>query len=151
MSFWEIWLSIWLRICSFIFLKIALFQLEFSIFHTENMDTDFPEGYIEVSSISYKKIWSQIFPQEICKLHVSFKKTWVEIFLHGIWSFPYCLQENLGTYENMGNTFLEWTPFESFSKEIVKKIYNGTNYHNVGLVKCGFILAFWTIFILLVN
>lgn len=105
MSFWEIWLSIWLRICSFIFLKIALFQLEFSIFHTENMDTDFPEGYIEVASISYKKIWSQIFPQEICKLHVSFKKTWVEIFLHGIWSFPYCLQENLGTYENIGNTF----------------------------------------------
>ena len=105
MSFWEIWLSIWLRICSFIFLKIALFQLEFSIFHTENMDTDFPEGYIEVASISYKKILSQIFPQEICKLHVSFKKTWVEIFLHGIWSFPYCLQENLGTYENIGNTF----------------------------------------------
>ena len=69
------------------------------------MDTDFPEGYIEVASISYKKIWSQIFPQEICKLHVSFKKTWVEIFLHGIWSFPYCLQENLGTYENIGNTF----------------------------------------------
>ena len=38
------------------------------------MDTDFPEGYIEVANISYKKIWSQIFPQEICKLHVSFGK-----------------------------------------------------------------------------
>ena len=32
---------------------------------------------------------------------------WAHIFLHGIWSFPYFIQENLGTYKNMGNTFLE--------------------------------------------
>ena len=98
------------------------------------MVTDFPTGNMQVACF--------------------IQKTWVEIFLHGIWSFPYFLQENLGTYENMGNTFLEWTPFESLSKENGQKIfisYNGTNYHNVGLVKCGFILAFWTIFILLVN
>ena len=72
---------------------VILFQSEFSIFHTGNMDTDFPEGYIEVASISYKKIWSQVFPQKIWKLHASLRKTWVEfsIFPSGksghIWKY----------------------------------------------------------------
>ena len=90
-----------MRIRSFIFLKIALFQLEFSIFIQE--------------------IWSQIFLQEILKLPCFIQENmngdipawnlefsiWAHIFLHGIWSFPYFIQENLGTYKNMGNTFLE--------------------------------------------
>ena len=71
------------------------------------MITDFPTRNIKVAMFHTGKHGWRYSCMEFGVFHISYKEIWAHIFLLGIWSFPYFIQKNLGTYKNMGDTFLE--------------------------------------------